>query len=199
MAGPIVIDASLALAWVLDEPQPDWAHHLRAQAEGRLVDLRVPTAFWLEVDNILVRQPGTTHDQMLEGVLRLDALGLTDVELDRPMRLRSLELAFRHRLTTYDAVYLALAVDQGVQLATLDAQLARAASSHDLRYGDDHTVAVRERWPTYGADQTPDPVSLAAIGAYIARFREPLESDRDTRVVDVLRWGDVSALPSPDA
>lgn len=173
MAGPVVVDASLALAWVLEEPQPDWARRLRESAKRLLVDIRVPTAFWLEVGNILVRQPGMTHDRMLEGLVRLESLGISDVELDRPMRLRSLELAYRHRLTTYDAVYLALAVDLDAQLATLDAELGRAASGHGLRYGDEHPVAAHEPTPTYGSAQAPDPVSLAAIGAYIARFRVP--------------------------
>lgn len=170
---PLVIDSSIALAWVLEEPQPDWSRWLRESAEATLVDIRVPVFFWLEVGNILVRQPGMTHDRMLEGLVRLESMGLGDVGLDRPLRLRALELAFRHRLTTYDAVYLALAVDQGAQLATLDAELGRAASSHGLRYGDEHPKAAHEPTPTYGSAQAPDPVSLAAIGAYIARFRVP--------------------------
>jgi hypothetical protein len=99
-------------------------------------------------------------------------LGLSDVELDRPMRLRSIELAFRHRLTTYDSVYLALAVDLGAALATLDAELGRAASTYGLRYGDDRPVAASEPSPPYGTDAVPDPVSLAAIGAFVARFRQ---------------------------
>lgn len=173
MVGPLVIDASLALAWVLEEPQPDWARRLHEQAGGAGVDIRVPTAFWLEVGNILVRQRGMSHDQMIEGLVRLESMGIADVELDRPMRLRSLELALRHRLTTYDAVYLALAVDLDAQLATLDTDLGTAAAHHGLRYGDDHPRTISEPVPAYGHDRPPDPVSLAAIGAYIARFRGP--------------------------
>ncbi len=171
-AGPLVIDASLALAWVLEEPRPDWAHRLRDSVERLRVAILVPTFFWLETSNILVRQRGLTHDQMLECLIRLESLGITDVELDRPMRLRSMELALRHRLTAYDAVYLALAVDTAAQLATLDGALGRAASSHGLRYGDDPSVGTREPVPSYGDDRAPDPVSIAAIGAYIARFRD---------------------------
>jgi len=170
MADVLVVDASLALAWVLEEPLPDWARDLQETAERMGVDIRVPTAFWLEVGNILVRQRHLTHDQMLEGLVRLESLGFADVELDRPMRLRSLALAAQHRLTTYDAVYLALAVDSGAQLATLDADLGRAASAHGLRYGDDRPRAARDANPAYG-ERAPDPLSLAAIGAYITRFR----------------------------
>jgi predicted nucleic acid-binding protein len=168
----VVIDASLALAWVLSEPQPDWALQLQESAENALVDFLVPTAFWLEVGNILVRQRGMSHDQMLEGLIRVESLGIADVELDRPTRLRSLELAFQDGLTTYDAVYLALAVDLGAQLATLDAKLGAAASNRGLRYGDDAPVRARETHAAYDSGQRPDPVSLSVIGEYVARFRQ---------------------------
>ena len=171
MDGLVIVDSSLALAWVLGQPQPNWARRLRMSAQRPGTDIRVPTAFWLEVGNILVRHRGMTHDQMLEGLIRLESMGLADVELDRPTRLRALGLAFRHRLTTYDAVYLALAVDMGARLATLDEELGQAASRYGLRYGDDRPRASRESGPGYHADRAPDPVALAAIGAYIARFR----------------------------
>jgi predicted nucleic acid-binding protein len=176
--GPLVLDASLAIAWALDEPHPAWAQRLRVMAQQEPLDIRVPTFFWLEVGNILVRQPGMTHDQMLEGLIRLESMGIGDEDLDRPMRLRSLELAVRHGLTTYDAVYLAFAVDLGAPLATLDAALGRAASSHGLRYGDDHPRTAREQPLGYKAGRGPDPVSLAAIGAYVARLRR-VDGDED--------------------
>lgn len=169
---PVIVDASLALAWLLDEPRPRWASALEEAAERRLVEMRVPTAFWLEVGNVLVRQGGMTHDQMLEGLIRLESMGIVDVELDRPTRLRAVDVAHRHHLTTYDAVYLALAVDLGARLATLDSALGRAAAAHGLRYGDDPTSATREPRAAYGSGEAPDPVSLAAIGAYVARFRD---------------------------
>lgn len=171
---PLVIDSSVVLAWMLEEPQPAWSRAFETSARHGHLDIRVPSFFWLEVGNNLGRRRGMTLDQVLEGLIRIETLGVADVELDRPMRLRSLDLAYRHRLTTYDAVYLALAVDMGVPLATHDAELGRAASSYGLRYGDEHPKAAREPRPTYGPDQAPDPVSLAAIGAYIARFREPV-------------------------
>ena len=39
----------------------------------------------------------------------------------------TLTLAFQHRLTFYDALYLELAVRHGLSLATLDGDLIRAA------------------------------------------------------------------------
>jgi predicted nucleic acid-binding protein len=44
------------------------------------------------------------------------------------------ELAAREKLTTYDAAYLELALRCGLQLATLDADLAAAAERHGVRF-----------------------------------------------------------------
>ena len=41
-------------------------------------------------------------------------------------------LAFKHGLTTYDAAYLALALDEGLPLATLDKELAAAARAEKV-------------------------------------------------------------------
>ena len=47
-----------------------------------------------------------------------------------------LVLARRHRLTFYDAVYLELAQREGLALATLDNELAKAARAEDVRLID---------------------------------------------------------------
>lgn len=55
------------------------------------------------------------------------------VTLDRsPNEGELLRLARRYRLTVYDASYLELARRDGLALATLDAELARAARAEDL-------------------------------------------------------------------
>jgi predicted nucleic acid-binding protein len=171
MPGVIVIDASIALGWILRESIPDWARQLEDASERTGLDIRVPTLFWLEVGNTLVRRPGLTHEQVLEGMTRLESLGFMDIDLDRATRLRAVDLALRHRLTTYDALYLAVAVDLGASLATLDLELGAAASAYGIRFGDERSGAVREQAPAYASDLPKDPISMAAIGAYVARFR----------------------------
>ena len=56
--------------------------------------------------------------------LRALALDLHGVDFDAVVR-----LALQHRLTTYDASYLWLALDQNLPLATLDTQLEAAWKS----------------------------------------------------------------------
>ena len=43
-----------------------------------------------------------------------------------------MSLARRHRLTAYDAAYLELATREGIALATLDAELERAARAEGV-------------------------------------------------------------------
>ena len=45
---------------------------------------------------------------------------------------RTLELARQHRLTTYDATYLELAIRTGLPLATLDKDLKRACAAEHI-------------------------------------------------------------------
>jgi hypothetical protein len=50
--------------------------------------------------------------------------------------------------------------------------VGHAASTYGLWHGDDRPRVAHEPRSRYGATVAPDPVSLAAIGAYVARFRQ---------------------------
>ena len=112
------------------------------------MDVKVPTFFWLEIGNRLIRLLDVAGEQVLEGIVRLEALGLRTIEMDRSLRLLAIHLAQRFRLSTYDALYLALADTSDLPLATLDGRLATAAASLGRRYGDDPGVRDRVRRPS---------------------------------------------------
>ena len=83
----------------------------------------MPTFFWLEIGNHYVRRRDLAGEQVLEGILRLEALGFQTIDMDRSLRLMAIHLAQRFRLSTYDALYLALADTSDLPLATLDRRL----------------------------------------------------------------------------
>jgi predicted nucleic acid-binding protein len=174
----IVCDASVALAWLLDEAVPAWVGGFRARVEAARVDVRVPTLFWLEIGNRLMRQPQVTDEQVMEGVVRLEALGFQTIEMDRPLRLMAVQLARQHRLSIYDAVYLALAETSDLPLATLDGRLADAATEMGRRHGHDpsprRSHRTHESPAAYGTARRADPMSLAALGAYLAELRKEI-------------------------
>jgi len=55
-----------------------------------------------------------------------------DVDSTESRSLEEINIAQRHQLSVYGAAYLALAKSRGLPLATLDAQLARAATAEGV-------------------------------------------------------------------
>jgi predicted nucleic acid-binding protein len=122
----LVIDASIVGAWVhADETSriADAAAEVLRNQSGL-----VPGLFWFEVRNLLLvgeRRKRISAEYTSVFLCRLDRLPLgIDRDCDSA---RVMDLARRHGLTVYDAVYLEVAERQGIRLATLDRQLAAAA------------------------------------------------------------------------
>jgi predicted nucleic acid-binding protein len=163
----VVCDASVAVAWIQGEDVPGWTSELWAAFADERVELCIPSLFWIEVGNTLSRRTDLSDEQALEGLLRLQALGFTTLELDQALQLRALQLARAHGLTTYDALYLALADSLDALLATLEVELSTEAARIGRAYPSGRRRAVRERPAPYAADRT----SLAALGARLAELR----------------------------
>jgi predicted nucleic acid-binding protein len=121
---PVVVDASFAVEALLEDgPSLErWVEWIRDR-RMRLV----PPHFWAELANALLLgrrfEPG-------RAALTVAAAARAGIETaDRGVAgvADALDLADRHRLTVYDALYLQLAADVDAELATLDRDLARAA------------------------------------------------------------------------
>lgn len=130
--GPVVVDASVALAWVLpgDETERALALRDRAMAAPSL-RLLVPPTFWYEVANALwaaVRRRRLGRSAAGDALVSLQDFGV-DIWSVAPET--CLDLAFHHQVAVYDSAYLALALSVGATLWSLDERLRAAArSSH---------------------------------------------------------------------
>ena len=130
-----VLDASVALAWLLDDEQAPQADNVRA----RLIRDRafVPQLWHLEVRNGLIiaerrgRLSATRMDECLEALKWLPIQTDSDVVLEMVV-----SLARMHKLSVYDAVYLELAKRRDAALASLDGALLRAAGEESVRVLD---------------------------------------------------------------
>jgi predicted nucleic acid-binding protein len=129
-ADGIVIDSSLAAAWLFaDEVTSETEALLDALENGRGL---VPTLWHFELTNMLVqaerrKRLGSDDASALLGFI--DSLPIeTDSEAPASRRRDVWVLARRHKLTSYDAVYLELAIRAGLPLATRDQDLIRAAT-----------------------------------------------------------------------
>ena len=168
MARSFVVDASAMLAILLREPGSDEARDKLAAAAGfRIV---VPSHFWLELTNVLVRRYALALNPVVAVLRELDDIGLDTVEIDRPGLLLALDLMVRHGLTAYDAVYLALAEVEDAWLLTLDVRLAAAAGERSAVLGRGR---ARETPAAYGDVARP---RWATHGRYLAELRRAVGS-----------------------
>lgn len=121
----IVLDASVAAAWLLPEEDSQAAERLIEALSQRSP---VPSLFWHELRNILLmaeRRGRIGRGEAAAAMGRLRRLPLEDAGAGSDGAI--LALAAARGLTAYDAAYLALAQERGLPLATLDQSLARAA------------------------------------------------------------------------
>jgi predicted nucleic acid-binding protein len=121
-----VVDASLALKWYLDEPASDDARRLLADD----ADLHVPDLFHAEVASVLVkrRRRGELDHEALAAVrTALDLVPLT-VHASRPILDAAIDRSLALHISVYDAVYVALAMGLGFDLATADRRLVHACA-----------------------------------------------------------------------
>lgn len=122
-----VPDASVVATWVL----PDEEASLADLALDRLGEepAKVPDVFWHELRNLLLsaERRGRIDRRHADAPLaRLRRLRIQPVHQADDIEV--LALARTHRLTAYDASYLALAIREGCALATLDRRLKEAAA-----------------------------------------------------------------------
>ena len=126
-----VPDASVAAAWLL----PDEEAALADLALDRLAEetAMVPSLFWHELRNLLLsaerrgRVDERHADASMARIRRLPIQSPGELDDHRVMA-----LARGHRLTAYDASYLALAIREGCPLASLDRQLNEAAAAEGV-------------------------------------------------------------------
>lgn len=130
---PFVVDASVAVAWLLADEESRTAEEALSFLETE--DALVPDLFWHEIRNILLtaeRRKRISNEDVLACLMRLTSLPLRTVSSEDHLPI--LRLAGKYQLSAYDAAYLALAVAENVSLATLDARLERAASAENLAF-----------------------------------------------------------------
>jgi predicted nucleic acid-binding protein len=129
-----VLDASLALQWVLED-EADRKYSLAVLASLSEKRALVPLLWFYEVGNGLLtayRRKRITLDQVDGFLTRLKALPI-DAAQQTPSEILELPaLAQSHGLTNYDAAYLALAKRFGLPLATMDSGLRKASAAAGL-------------------------------------------------------------------
>jgi predicted nucleic acid-binding protein len=127
---PLVVDASVALKWVLQEPDSHFAEAL-LRIEP---DLLIPD-FWLgEATNVLwlqVRRKLLTPDEAREGLALLRTQIPPTATSDMGLHEVALEIGMAVNHSTYDTLYLAFAIATGASAVVVsDGPFVRDMRTH---------------------------------------------------------------------
>jgi predicted nucleic acid-binding protein len=127
---PLVVDASVALAWALPDEISPYADAVLAVVEQD--GMRVPELWTRELANglaVAYLRKRITYADEAAFLLALSYLSI-DVEERAPAVTavrNGTAAAMRYGLTAYDAAYVDLAVRESLTLATLDTAMRKAA------------------------------------------------------------------------
>lgn len=126
----IVVDASVALKWTVTEPGSDAANEL-LDGDALLV---APEHLLGEVGNGLRKRVGQGVLGREVALAAIDAIRQLEIEFVAGAErwARTLGDALTWGVTTYDALYIAVAVDLGAPLVTADRRLLSSASAAGL-------------------------------------------------------------------
>ena len=132
MTGFVVIDASLAVKWLIVEEYTKEANALAGQWSDRSTQMVALHLLPMEVANTLHQHVRRGHLTLEAAILRLNTLKNSGVQLRDASNLhaRAMELASELRQgAVYDAHYLALAESLECELWTADQRFQRAANA----------------------------------------------------------------------
>ena len=129
-----VLDASVALLWLMPETNEAGVDYASSALKAlRKSQALVPSLWALEVANVVAKVESKGIVMEADSQRFIALLGRLNILTDQATAAHALgdtlNLARRYKLSAYDAAYLELALRTGLTLATLDADLARAATT----------------------------------------------------------------------
>jgi len=127
-----VLDNSVTMRWCFGDGKPaELAYASRVLDDMRETSALVPAIWGLEVANVLARAENAKLITEARSEAFLTLLRRLRIEVDAETFSQSfagvLQIARRYHLSSYDAAYLELALREGLAIASLDADLRKAA------------------------------------------------------------------------
>jgi predicted nucleic acid-binding protein len=120
-----VIDTSVAVKWFSREKETEIALRLRDFLTAGEIRIFAPELLLVELANALRHNPLFQAEDVTAAVLSMFDLGIEFLPSHPALLERAVECAFRHRLTVYDGIFVALAETTNSQLLTADEKLLK--------------------------------------------------------------------------
>jgi predicted nucleic acid-binding protein len=133
-----VLDASVALKWVLDEPNVERARMLREEFESFVTELIAPDHFAVEVAHVLgtARYKGKLTIEQADAYLE-DLMTSPPIFVSSRLLLpRAFKIAQGTKTGVYDALYLALGEAERIPVVTADKEMANKKEFHVILIQD---------------------------------------------------------------
>ena len=125
----LIVDASVALKWYVDEPHSNRAAQLLDREDliaPELIVSEIANAFWKRI-----RRDESSFEQAAAALEQLP-IAFRELFPTPPLGLPALMLAADNDHPVYDCLYLALAEREGAPLVTADRRLASLARSRGI-------------------------------------------------------------------
>ncbi len=127
-----VLDANIALKWVLAEPDSAKARRLRDEFQAAIHELLAPDVFQVEVAHALTRAERQGKIAVGQAAILWSDVMSTPPRLERPGPImpRAIDISSQYRQGVYDCLYVALAEREKCELVTADDKLVRNLKPH---------------------------------------------------------------------
>jgi len=119
-----VLDASVVVKWLLDEPGRDPAIAILEEVVERPRRFAVPSLVWYELTHVLIRA-AKDREAAFRALAKVTHLGIPSFAPTAERCERAMKLATRLGLSGYDAHYVSLAEELEGRWVTFDDKAAR--------------------------------------------------------------------------
>ena len=118
----LVVDASVALKWFVDEIGTEKALKVRDRLKNQVIPI-VPSLFFYEIANVLRYKPefGSTDTKNI--IQALNDFQFRIEPFEQGLANLTIELAYQYGITIYDACYIAIGKKNQVDFVTADKEL----------------------------------------------------------------------------
>ena len=135
-----VLDCSVTMSWCFEEESENGQYSEQILKRLETEDAVVPRLWHLEVLNVLLASERHRRIAAQQSDSFLEYLSLLPIRTDSmPVTIQDhevLALARKYQLSSYDTAYQALAVGEGLKIATQDRGLIAAAKALDVWLSD---------------------------------------------------------------
>jgi len=119
----LVLDASVVAKWFKDEEHSDIALKIREEFYKGVHDIIVPDLLFYEISNIMRHNDKFSLSLIMASIKSIFDLGINIAVPSEDLIINAVEIAYRHNITVYDAIYVALAMQTNGTFVTADRSL----------------------------------------------------------------------------